>query len=249
MDTPISAQPAPEGAAPPEGAAALALLATLQLADSGFPAGLYAFSHGLETAVQEGRVRTAADLERLATDWLSWAVGPADAVAVGAAATAGAAGDLDTLVAVDLRLAATKLPREGRESSMKSGGRLLATAVSLAPPQGILPAYARAVRAGDAPGTHAAAFGAAAGALGVPPLTAILAELHAATSGLLGAALRLLRVDHQQTQTILRRLAPRLAAIAAGAAAADWRRLQPAAPYLDVLQMRHEGAHVRLFMS
>jgi urease accessory protein len=243
MDTPPLPPPAPEGGA------ALALLATLQLADSAFPAGLYTASHGLETAAQEGRVRTAADLERFAVDWLSWAIGPADAVGVGAAATAGAGGDLETLLAVDARLAATKLAREGREASLKSGGRLLATAVRLVPPRSVLADYARAVRAGAAPGTHAVAFGAAAGALGVPPPAAVLAELHAAASGLLGAALRLLRIDHQQTQTVLRRLAPRLAAIAAGAVATDWRRLQPAAPYLDVLQMRHEEAHVRLFMS
>ena len=60
--------------------ASLGLLGALQLADSAFPAGLYAFSHGLETAVHEARVRTAADLERFLEDWLAWQVGPGDAV-------------------------------------------------------------------------------------------------------------------------------------------------------------------------
>jgi urease accessory protein UreF len=58
-----------------------------------------------------------------------------------------------------------------------------------------------------------------------------------------------MRVDHQQTQGILRRLAARLALIAGEAAAGDWRQLRPTAPFADVLQMRHEAAHVRLFMS
>jgi urease accessory protein len=232
---------------------ALSLLGALQLADSAFPTGLFAASHGLETAVQEGHVRDAAGLERFVAGWLGWSVGPGDAVAVGAAAAAARAGDVDLLVQIDTRLAATRLPREGREASLKAGRQLLATATHLAGgPAGevaVLDALVQAVRAGDAPGTHAVAFGAAAGSLGVPPLAAVLAELHAAASGILGAALRLLRVDHRQTQSILRRLAPRLEAIAGAAVRTDWRAMRPTAPLYDVLQMRHEVAHVRLFMS
>lgn len=264
--------PEPPWAAPLEGAG-LALLATLQLADSAFPAGLYAFSHGLETAVQEGHVRTAADLEGFLCAWLGWQVGPGDSVIVAAAHRATASLDLQGLLAIDARCLATKLAREAREASQKAGRRLLATAVLLAEtptrppaggtssegrlapfpaptsPAGVLQAYGESVAAGAAPGTHAAAFGAAGAALGLPAGAAILAELHSAATTCLGAALRLLRVDHQQTQGILRRLAPRLVAIAGAAEHADWQHLRPTAPAAEILQMRHEGAHVRLFMS
>ena len=46
---------------------------------------MFAASHGLETAVQEGHVRDAAGLERFVAGWLGWCVGPGDAVAVAAA--------------------------------------------------------------------------------------------------------------------------------------------------------------------
>ena len=227
----------------------LGVLGTLQLADSAFPAGLYAFSHGLESAVHEGWVRTAADLEAFLADWLAWQVGPGDAVVAAAAHRAAAAGDAALLVEIDRAAGATKLAREGREASVKTGARLLATAVVIAPGHAALAALQRAAARRETPGTYAAAFGAAAAALGAPAAAAVLAELHGAATGLLGAALRLMRIDHQQTQAILRRQAPRLTAIAAAALAADWRELRPSAPYAEILQMRHETAHVRLFSS
>ncbi|HEV2122925.1 MAG TPA: urease accessory UreF family protein, partial [Chloroflexota bacterium] len=228
------------------------LLATLQLADSAFPAGLYAFSHGLETAAQEGHVRTAEDLERFVADWLAWQVGPGDSVVVAASHRAAARGDLAELMEIDRYNAATKLPREARESSTKTGARLLATAVLISP-EGqtaqVLNAFHQAVRDGSSPGTYAAAFGAATASSGVACESALLAELHGAATSILGAALRLLRIDHQQTQILLRRLAPLLTKIAAQAQRTAWTAIRPTASFTEILQMRHEAAHVRLFMS
>jgi urease accessory protein len=153
------------------------------------------------------------------------------------------------LIEIDRLAAATRLAREPREASARTGARVLATAVLLAPGDGTLHAFARAVSAGLTPGAYAAAFGAAAAALSVPAEAAVLAELHGAASGLLGAALRLMRIDHQQTQAILRRQAPRLATLASAALKEDWQALRPCAPLAEILQMRHEGAHVRLFSS
>jgi len=229
----------------------LGFLAALQLADSAFPAGLYAFSHGLETAAQEGHVRSAQDLERFVEDWLTWQVGPGDATLLVAAHRACTRGATDVLLEIDAYCAATKLAREAREASVKTGGRLLATATTMVPAGSVVHRLHDAVRRGQTPGTYAIAFGATSAALGVGEATAVLADLHSAATGLLGAALRLLRIDHQQTQGILRRLAPLLAEIADTAVerAADWRSARPCGPFVEVLQMRHEAAHVRLFMS
>lgn len=235
--------------APTNPAALLGQLGAFQLADSAFPAGMYSFSHGLETAVQAGQIRTAIELESFLADWLAWQVGPGDAVLLAAAHAAGTRGDLDTLLAIDSLGAATKLAREARECSTRTGSRLLTTAVLLAPDHPTLAAFHRAVQRRETPGTYAASFGVATAALGVPNESAVLAELHGAATSLLGAALRLMRVDHQQTQLILRRQAPRLAALAAAALTTDWRAIRPCAPLAEILQMRHEAAHVRLFSS
>ncbi len=58
-----------------------ALLVTLQLTDSAFPAGFYTLSHGLEGYAQTGSV-TPATLPDLLADLLRHSVGPADATAL-----------------------------------------------------------------------------------------------------------------------------------------------------------------------
>ena len=75
-----------------------ARLALLQLADSAFPIGLFAFSHGLETLIQDGAIRSVDSLEAHVRDWVGWVVGPGDAVFVAAAYRSGSVGDLDTLL-------------------------------------------------------------------------------------------------------------------------------------------------------
>jgi urease accessory protein len=48
----------------------------LQLGDSALPAGGYSHSWGLEAAIDQGRVRSAASLESWVRSWLRFAVAP-----------------------------------------------------------------------------------------------------------------------------------------------------------------------------
>ena len=72
-----------------------ALLRLLQLADSAFPAGAYAFSDGLETLVQRGEVRSADDLHAFLRGQLQQGWGLCDAPAC---ALAWAGHDTDELL-------------------------------------------------------------------------------------------------------------------------------------------------------
>lgn len=56
-------------------------LRLLQLADSAFPTGAYAFSDGLETLTQRGEVRTADDLAAFLAGQLAHGWGQQDAPA------------------------------------------------------------------------------------------------------------------------------------------------------------------------
>lgn len=104
-----------------------ALLVTLQLTDSAFPAGFYTLSHGLEGYAQTGSV-TPATLPELLTDLLRHSVGPADATALALAHNAVRDGDREALHRVDRRLHATKLNRELRRACTRTGHQMLAVA-------------------------------------------------------------------------------------------------------------------------
>ncbi|MGH2584474.1 MAG: urease accessory protein UreF, partial [Dehalococcoidia bacterium] len=67
--------------------------------------------------------------------------------------------------------------------------------------------------------------------------------------GFLGAALRLLRITHDDVQRILVDLRGMVAEMAAEAVAADPLTMAGSAPQIEIWSMRHETATVRLFAS
>lgn len=226
----------------------LGFLGALQLADSFFPSGLYTLSHGLEAFIQHDLVTTAGDLEPLLHTYVEHLVGPTDGVAIVHAHRAALLEDLAALCRVDRRLTAVKLTREAREAAMRIGRRVLATTLSLAP-QSILRAYRDAVEEGEAPGNAAIAYAATAATLAVPSREAALAALYAFAVGMLGATMRLIRVDHVQAQGILFRLRPHLIRVVDAHADTPVEEMRSWAPLIDIMAMRHEQAHVRLFIS
>lgn len=229
-----------------ERAALLALLGAVQYADSAYPAGGFAHSFGLETAVAEGQISDAATLEQALRTLLERQLALTDAVAAAACARPDLARDAFTVI--DRRLSATRAARESREASLRMGRRLLETA-ALAEADPVIIDLAGRVAGRETPGNFACVLGALCGRLGLAPAEAATLTLWVATNGLLAAAIRLLPLTHDHVQRTLVSLRPAIAALAETAAAGDGERLAGAAPQWEVWSMRHETANVRLFAS
>jgi urease accessory protein len=221
------------------------LLATLQLGDSLFPSGGFTLSHGLETLAERGLVSDAASLREWIATTLRWQVAPSDGVAAAAAWAAGA--DLAHVAEIDRCLYATKLAREPRESSERTGRQMLSTLTLLA--GGPLTAYRREVLAGRAPGLQPIVLGLACRALGIGQRETVLLLLHLYVAGCLGAALRLLDVDDVQVQQIRLSLASTLSAAAHESLAIPWKEMYACAVHTELMTMMHERATMRLFAS
>ena len=97
----------------------------LQFGDSMFPIGAFAFSSGLESAIQEGVVTNAATLRAFARTAVEQAA-RGDCIALIAAHRAATAGDVDALTRIDAQVYARKLSDEARTMSI----RMLAAAIS-----------------------------------------------------------------------------------------------------------------------
>jgi urease accessory protein len=230
-----------------------ALLAVLQLSDSGFPTGRYTLSHGLEAFAHEGLLETPCAPDALALllgDCIRLGVGPSDGIALACANRAvdpDAGIDAELVVRIDRRLSAVKLAREGREASSRTGRALLAAAPAVAGVR--LEGYAALVEVGHTPGNHAVVLGLLSALVGIPPFDAVAGELSAFSTGWVAAAVRLGLTDHLTAQFVLRRVHPVLVEAAERALVGDVDDIASCTPLPDVMAMRHEHAELRLFSS
>jgi len=238
----------PSGAEGPSArASAVEFLNALQVSDSFFPTGRYTLSHGFEAFVQAG-LTSKEDLEALLRDYLENVLGPADGVALSHAHRVAEGRDLGRLLEVDRRLLAMKLIRETREASRRVGRRILTTAIALNP-DSLLVEYRLAVDAGACPGNAAVVLGAVAAALGIARREALLIELYTFSTSLLGAAMRLIRLDHEEAQRILARLQPLMVRVVQVNIDKCLEEMRAFAPLIDIMGMAHERARIRLFIS
>src|SRR6516225_965413 len=98
----------------------------LQLTDSFFPVGAFAYSDGLETAAAEGTVHNAESLKTWMTHFIDNVFVPCDGLALMKCATAFHRGDLETIFRIDDELSAIKPADAVRNASRSVGKRLLA---------------------------------------------------------------------------------------------------------------------------
>lgn len=225
----------------------LPFLGSLQLSDSAFPSGLYTLSHGLEAYAQTGLL-PGGELEALITDLLRHGMGPADGVALVNAHRAASTHDPALAAEADLRLTATKLAREARSASVRTGKQLLSLASTLFD-HPVLAGHAERVKRGELPGNHAVALGLAKAALGISREHALAGELYAFGAGGVGAAIRLSLIDHREAQRLLHRLKPVILEVVAENVDRSVRQIASSLPLADVLAAYHERADVRLFIS
>jgi urease accessory protein len=172
----------------------LSTLSLLLLADGRFPDGAHAHSHGLEAAVDSGRVHDADSLADYVTCRL-WTTGRCDAAAARLAALGVDPDALDAAWCV-------RTPSAAARATSRSLGRALArTAARIAPDRPI------ALADGRSP-VQPVAFGLLATAVGCDPSETALASAHAVAATLAAAGLRLLSLDPFDVTAMMRSLQP-----------------------------------------
>ena len=223
-------------------------LTLLQFADGLFPAGGFAHSLGLETYVQDGTVSDRAGLEAFVAAHLEGAAGPSDAVAVAQAVRRAADNDVAGWVALDERVDAMKIVPELRAASRQMGRQTLRVAAATTE-DAFVAALARAVDDGLAAGHHATVLGAVLGRAGAEPEAAAAAYLYSTAALLVGAGLRLIALGQLDGQRVLAAMRPRIARLAATAAAARSEDMWSFNPGIELAGIRHATLDTRLFRS
>jgi urease accessory protein len=219
----------------------------LQFGDSMFPIGGFSFSCGLESAVQTGVVKDRATLHEFARTALDQAA-RGDGIALVAAHRAATAGDVEALIAIDAQVFARKPSDETRLMSTRMGRKFTEIGVEIvgAP---LLKTWLDRITVGATTGTYPIALAINFAAQGLSPRDAFVVHQYGVATAILGAALRLMRVSHVDTQAMLYDLNARAEAAYETAAAARLSDMAGFAPLADILAAVHTKAHVRLFMN
>lgn len=222
-------------------------LRVLQFGDSMFPVGSFAFSNGLEMAVQNGVVRDRTTLHEFVRTTVHQAA-TGDGVALLAAHRSAVAGDLDGIRRADEAVFLRKLNEETRTMTVRMG-RKLAEAAAHIVGESLLDKRFRDATGDSVPVTYPVALGALFATLGLSEEDAFAAHQYGAAVMVLSAAVRLMRVDHLDTQAILFAVNETAAEEYRRVASAGLDEMATFAPVVDVLAAAHVQAHVRMFMN
>ena len=222
----------------PNAPALLRLLAWLSPA---FPTGGYAWSHGVEWAVERGEIRDGETLRGWLQDVLRHGSGRNDAILLRHAHRA--ANDLEKLAEIAELALAAQPSRERRAETVGQGNAFLAAAASWHPT--LLRALAD--RVGDIP--YPVAVGALAGAQGIMEDDAALGVLQASAVNLISAAVRLVPLGQSTGLAVLAALEPTILAVAHETTDKTLHDLGGACFRSDIAAMPHETQYTRLCRS
>ncbi len=205
----------------------------------GFPVGAYSYSHGLEWAVEEGRVKDADSLAGWVAAAVTQGAGRVDAALFRAAWQAFTDCDEDGLAWAEERAKAQRATNETALESSAQGRAFLDTVLAAWPDPAL-----RKWTDGRAPAYNIAVAVAAASA-GIPLKDALAAYLQSFAANLVSAGVRLIPLGQTDGQRVLARLESAVRT----AAESPLESLGSAAPIIDWASVRHETQYSRLFRS
>lgn len=206
------------------------LLILSQWLSPAFPIGAFAFSHGIESAIADGRIADAAALQDWLADLLDHGSARSDVVLLAAAYR------LEDLAEVQQTALAIQPSAERLEEVRQLGAAFCRTV--------------RDVWALDLPDlAYPVAVGRAAALRSLPLEATAALYAHAFLANLVSAAIRLVPLGQTEGQGVLARLLPECDALGREAPNCTLDDLSSAAFLSDIQAMRHETQSPRIFQS
>jgi urease accessory protein len=225
----------------------LAFLNGLRFIDSFFPSGGYAYSSGLEAAVQGGAVKDSAQFARYVEELLRSCISRREAVAVAVAHKASMTGKLQPVLTIDAELDAMKMGRESRLASRQMGRQVIRAAAEQFEGGVVLQQFHVEVEDGHTPGHLPVCVGLTLAACGWTRQETVVAYLYHTAVGLVSAAMKLLPIGQREGQRLLAQWSPLLTQL--GRQATSMSVMVSWAPVQDIYAMRHATLESRLFRS
>ena len=210
-----------------------------------FPVGAFAYSSGIEWAVEAGDIKDAASLRDWLAAMLAEGSGFCDGVFLAQAHRAASLRD-DTGLREIAELAAAFVPSRERQLETTTQGRAF---IDIARAAWNFAGLDEMIAACDGPIVYPVAVALVSAAHAIPLEPALHAFFHAVVSNWISAGARLVPLGQTDSQRVLVNLEPVVAATAKRALAASLDDLGSATFRADLASLRHETQYTRLFRS
>jgi urease accessory protein len=210
-----------------------------------FPVGAFSYSSGIEWAVEAGDITDAVSLHDWLASLLADGSGFCDAVFLAQAHRAVTAHD-DRAVRDIAELAAAFVPSRERQLETTTQGRAF---IEIARTAWHCDGLDEVIAAAGPVIVYPVAVGLVGAAHAIPLTPSLHAFLHAVVSNWISAGSRLIPLGQTDSQRVLARLEPVVAATATRALAAKLDDLGSATFRADLASLRHETQYTRLFRS
>lgn len=211
-----------------------------------YPIGAFSYSHGVETAVEEGLIKDRVSLVAWLDSVLRRGTGAVDGALFAAAWRAAGADDWPAFDAIAERAAAWRGTSEMALESRQQGGSFLSITRTAWPQPALDKVHERLEGELALP----VAVALAAAVHGIALEQALAGYLHAFTANLISAALRAVPLGQTDGQIALAALEAAVHDTSRTAVAvASLDDVGTATPLLDWCSLRHETQYTRLFRS
>lgn len=211
-----------------------------------YPIGAFSYSHGIETAVEEGFIKDRMSLVIWLESVILQGTGVVDGALFAASWRAAAAGDWPAFDALAERAAAWRGTSEMALEARQQGGSFLSVTRTAWPHPALDAAHERLSGELSLP----VAVALAAAAHGIAVERALEFYLHAFTANLISAAVRTVPLGQSDGQIALAALESVVRqAVDAALAVESLDEIGTSTPLLDWCSLRHETQYTRLFRS
>jgi urease accessory protein len=210
-----------------------------------FPVGAFSYSSGIEWAVEAGDITDAVSLQHWLTSMLVDGAGICDGIFLAQAYRAASSNEEARLAEI-AELASALVSSRERHLETTAQGRAFIEIARAAWHHASLDRLVAACKAGI---VYPVAVGLVSAAHHIPLAPVAHAFLHAVVANWISAGARLVPLGQTDSQRVLARLEPAVAATARRALAASLDDLGGATFRADLAGLRHETQYTRLFRS
>lgn len=221
----------------------------LQINDALFPIGSYTQSYGLETYVQQEKVRDTATAEALLLAQLRHNIPYCELLPLKIGYELAKKGDISTLMTLEQLSKVARVPREMREASLKLGNRFVRTVEGL-PVRFDMRDFLEYKNACKGIGlSYPVAYGVYCGVAEMEIEEVLSSFLYSQVSAYVTNCVKLVPLSQTEGQKMLCRVQEEFTFLVEKTLALGWEDLFLSSPMFDLRSMQHERLYSRLYMS